>query len=208
MGGLLGGLAGWARNIVESMGYLGIALLVALENVFPPIPSELILPLAGFLVHEGDFNYLLALAAATAGSVGGALALYGLGRWLGEDHVRQFVRKRGAFLLVGEDDLDRARDWFERHGSGTVFFCRLVPGLRSLISLPAGVERMSLSRFVAWSTAGSGIWNAALIGAGWWLGSQWESLSRYMEIIQYGLLGLIAAAIGWFVWRRTRARGS
>jgi membrane protein DedA with SNARE-associated domain len=200
----LAGLTEWASGVVKSLGYPGVALLIALENVFPPIPSELVLPLTGFLVGRGEFSLMPALIAATVGSLVGALAIYGVGYVVGEDRVRAFIGKYGRYLLVGEDDLDRAHDWFERHGWLAVLLCRMVPGLRSVISLPAGVERMSIVPFVLLTTLGSAIWNGVLIGAGWWLGDQWDLVSDYLEIVQYVIIGIAVVAIGWFIVSRTR----
>jgi membrane protein DedA with SNARE-associated domain len=199
-------LAGWATKIVESLGYVGVVALLALENIVPPIPSEVVLPLAGFLVGQGRFAFVWVVAAATLGSLLGALVLYGLGWWLGEDRVRALAERAPFF---GGDDVDKAHDWFERHGGASVFFGRLVPGVRSLISIPAGFERMSPWRFVLYTILGSGLWNAVLIGAGWALGSQWQRAQRYAEIAGYVAVAALVVFVGHWLWqRRSRATAS
>ncbi|MDP9474554.1 MAG: DedA family protein [Actinomycetota bacterium] len=198
----LTGLAGWVSDVIQSLGYVGIAVLVALENLLPPIPSEVILPLAGFLVGQGRFEFLPVLVASTAGSLVGALALYGLGWWLGEERLRRFVGRFGRFLWLEEADLDRATGWFKRYGGSAVFFGRLVPGVRSLISVPAGVERMPTWRFVAYTLGGSALWNALLVGAGWILGDRWAQVEQYTQALQYVLLAAAIVAVAWFLWRR------
>jgi len=198
----LAGLAGWASDVIQSLGYVGIAVLIALENLLPPIPSEVILPLAGFLVGRGRFEFLPVLVASTAGSLTGALALYGLGWWLGEYRLRRFVGRFGRFLLLDEADLDRAIGWFKRYGGRAVFFGRLVPGVRSLISVPAGIERMPIWRFVAYTFGGSALWNALLVGVGWILGDQWAQVRQYTQVLQYALLAAAIGAVAWFLWRR------
>jgi membrane protein DedA with SNARE-associated domain len=195
----LAALAEWTASVVETLGYVGVAALLLLENLVPPIPSELILPLAGFLVEQGRFAFPWVVLAATIGSVAGALILYGLGRSLGEDRFRRLANK---IPLLGDDDIDRARDLFERHGGAAVFFGRLLPGVRSFVSIPAGFERMPIWQFLAYTTAGSAAWNATLIGAGWALGTQWQRVERYASIAGYIVIGLLAIAIVRRAWRK------
>lgn len=188
------------------MGYLGIALLMFLENVFPPIPSELIMPFAGFAAARGQLTYLGVVIAGTLGAVLGQLPIYYLGRWLGFDRTRRFVERRGKWLLLEPADLDRAMDWFRRRGGAAVFLCRLVPGIRSLISLPAGAARMGLPRFLGFSALGIGLWSAALAWAGLVLGQNYRTVERYLGPVTYIVLGaLLLAALVWAV-RRRRAR--
>lgn len=206
MSDLFAGLVRWIVEVIYSLGYLGLAALVALENLIPPIPSEVILPLAGFLVSQGRFSFVPALVASTAGSVAGALVLYGIGRRLGEERVRRLVRRFGRFLLLDESDLDKARGWFERYGREAVFIGRLVPGVRSLISVPAGIARMPIWRFIVYTLAGSTLWNGVLIGLGWVLGSQWAMVRDYAQVFQYVVLAAVAGGIVWYLWRRLRTR--
>jgi membrane protein DedA with SNARE-associated domain len=212
--GFLDAIADWARDVVEAGGYPGVAFMIFLENVFPPIPSELVLPLSGFLACRGDFAgppvvaMPLTVVAATIGSLAGAYALYGFGVLLGEDRVRAFIVRYGRYLLLTEGDLDRAKAWFAEYGDETVLVGRVIPGIRSLVSIPAGIERMALPRFTLYTVAGSGVWNIALISAGCALGDQWERAERYIDIITYVVIAVLAALVLWFVVRRLRARRS
>ena len=205
MPSFIGDALSWVVGLVEKLGYVGLAIVVALENVFPPIPSEAVLPLAGYLVHQGRMTLWGAVLASTVGSVIGALVLYWLGHAWGEQRVRELVKAHGHWLTIGEDDLDRAQRWFERHGRAAVFFARLAPLTRSLISIPAGVARMPLGPFLAYTTLGSGIWNALLIGAGWLLGANWGLVERYQSMFGMAVVVLLVGAVVWFVGRRLLA---
>ena len=204
MSDLFSSLAQWTVEIVYSLGYPGVAILMALSNLFVPIPSELILPLAGFLAGRGFFSFPLVLLAATAGPVASALVLYAPGRWLGEERLRRFVKRFGRFAFMRESDLDKASGWFERHGTGAVLIGRLVPGVGGLVSVPAGIGRMPLSRFVACTVLGNGLWNAAFIGLGWGLGDRWALAQQYAQPLQYALLAGAAGGVLWFFLRRKR----
>lgn len=198
----VGDLLAWIIGLVETLGYPGLAIVVALENVFPPIPSEAILPMAGFLVGQGRMTLLGAILASTVGSVVGALLLYWLGYALGEDRVRQLIVKYGRWMLIDEADLDRSKSWFDHHGNEAVFLSRLAPLVRSLISVPAGVAKMPLWRFTLYTAAGSGLWNAGLIAAGWALGANWSLVEKYQGYVGTGFLILMGCAIAWFAIRR------
>jgi len=205
MSSLFGDLAGWVTDVIERLGYLGVAVLVALENVFPPIPSEVILPLSGFLAGQGRFWLPAVVLAATVGSVVGALILYAVGHLFGEARIRRLVRRYGKWLGVAEKDVDRANAWFDRYGPAVVFFGRLVPIIRSLVSIPAGVRRMALGPFLLYTAVGSGLWNLILIGAGWLLGDNWEAAGPYVEVFQYLVLAVAVVAVLWFLSRRLLA---
>lgn len=199
---LVGDLTNWVTDVIESLGYWGLAFLVALENVFPPIPSEIILPLAGFLTGDGRMNFFLALFAATCGSVGGALILYWVGVVFGEHRVRYIVRNWGKWLGFKEEDVDKADDWFDKYGGIAVLICRLVPIIRSLISIPAGLRKMSMGKFILYTTIGSGAWNAILIGAGWILGDNWDEVEEYVGYLQYVVILGVLIVGGWWIWAR------
>jgi membrane protein DedA with SNARE-associated domain len=202
----VGGLTGWVASVVDSMGALGVGLLVALENVVPPIPSEIVLGMAGYLAGEGRLNVFLVVLAATAGSVLGALALYWLGAALGEDRLKRWL---DHIPLVERDDLERADRWFERYGRWAVLLGRFAPVVRSLVSVPAGAERMPIGQFLALTALGSGGWNAVLVGLGFTLGSRWQQLDRYHTWLDYAILAGFALVIAtWVVnrLRRQRAR--
>lgn len=209
MSSLLGDFAGWATEVIDKLGYWGLAFLVALENVFPPIPSEVVLPMAGFLTGDGRMNYGIALFAATAGSVIGALILYGIGVWFGERRLRWLVNRYGKWLGVKESDIDKADEWFDRYGGPAVMLCRVVPIVRSLISIPAGLRRMPLPAFLLYTALGSAVWNAVLIGAGWILGDNWEEVEQYVGYLQYLVILVVLVLAVWWVWNRIlKPRGS
>ena len=140
------------------------------------------------------------------GAVAPSLILYVTGCWLGEERLRRFLRQLGRFVLVHESDLDKASGWFERHGGAAVLICRLVPGVGSLISVPAGTERMRLWRFVLYTGLGSGLWNGAFIGLGWWLGARWGLAAQYEHAAFYAILAAISGGLLWLLWRRLRTR--
>ena len=202
----MGAIATWVQDVIDRLGYAGVAVLVALENLFPPIPSEVILPLTGFLAGQGRMWLPAAVFAATFGSVTGALALYGLGAWWGMDRLRVVVRNYGHFVLLTEADLDRANRWFANHGGRSVLMGRMVPVVRSLVSIPAGVERMPLPAFALYTALGSALWNSALIGLGWWLGDRWEKVERYVTWVELAVLAAIAVIIARFVRNRLHRR--
>ena len=201
---MLSNLADWVTDVIDSLGYLGVALLVALENVFPPIPSEIVLPFAGFVASDGDANLIGMIVAATIGSLVGALILYGVSAWVGPDRVGQFVIRYGRWLRLTTDDVVKAERWFDRYSNRAVLVCRCIPLIRSLISIPAGFRRMPLGQFVVYTTIGSAIWNSALIGAGYLLRSSWHDVEPVLSWFQYIVVAVIVVAFGWFVWSRRR----
>jgi membrane protein DedA with SNARE-associated domain len=194
----------WVFSIVDRLGELGIGLLIFLENVVPPVPSEVILPLAGFRARTGALNVWLAWPAATAGSVLGAIALYGLGAWLGYDRLHALAGKRW-FFLTSQKDLDRGQRIFDRHGGKVVLLGRCVPVVRSLVSIPAGIVRMPLPRFLLLTAIGSGVWNALFIGLGWYLGDQWDRVQTWLGPVTYVVLGLALVGLVWLAVRKVRA---
>jgi membrane protein DedA with SNARE-associated domain len=198
-------VADWVFSIVDRLGALGVGLLILLENVIPPIPSEVILPLAGFRARTGDLNVVAVWFAATAGSVLGAVALYGLGTWLGYDRLHRLAGHRW-FVLVSQKDLDRGEDAFQRHGGKVVLLARCVPFLRSVVSIPAGIAGMPMLRFVALTTLGSGVWNAAFVALGWVLGENWDQVEGWLGPVSYVVLGLLAVGLVVLVVRRARTR--
>ncbi|MDL4774510.1 DedA family protein [Actinomadura xylanilytica] len=179
---------------MESMGAPGAGLAIALENLFPPLPSEIILPLAGFTAAQGRMSLVAALVWTTVGAVAGALALYGIGALIGRDRIRALVAR---LPLVKLADLDRTEAWFERHGAKAVFFGRMIPIFRSLISVPAGVERMPMARFLVFSTLGSLLWNTLFVLAGYGLGDNWRAVEEVVGVYSKAVLAvavLVAAA--------------
>ena len=195
--------AQWAISLMEALGSVGAGVAVAIENLFPPIPSEIILPLAGFTASRGTFALWEVLVWTTLGSLVGAIALYGLGTWLGPVRLRRIVAR---VPLMKVSDVDRAEAWFARHGEKAVFFGRMIPIVRSLISIPAGIERMPLIRFAVLTTAGSGIWNCVFVFAGYFLGENWASVERYADVFQLLVVVAVLAALAAFVVLRLRQR--
>ena len=194
----------WVFAIVDRLGEIGIGLLIFLENVVPPVPSEVILPLAGFRARTGALNVWLAWPAATAGSVLGAIVLYGLGAWLGYDRLHALAGKRW-FFLTSQKDLDRGQRIFGRHGGKVVLLGRCVPVIRSLVSIPAGIVRMPLPRFLLLTAVGSGVWNALFIGLGWYLGDHWDRVQTWLGPVTYVVLGLALVGLVWLAVRKVRA---
>lgn len=193
----------WIRQLMESLGYGGIVVLMFLENVFPPIPSEVIMPLAGFTSTQGRLNFIGVVLAGVLGSVLGALPLYYLGRFVGEERLKQWADSYGKWLTVSSKEIERSDQWFERHGSKAVFFCRLVPGIRSLISIPAGLSGMRLIPFLLYTALGAGIWTTVLAYLGRLLGQNYELVDRYLGPVTYVVVGgLLIALIVWVIRRR------
>ena len=190
----------WIFQVISTLGYLGLALLLVAENLFPPIPSEVILPLAGFVVGRGDLSFWGALLASTTGSVVGALILYTLGRYGG----RGLVLRYGSWLRVSAKELERAEGWFRRYGDWVVIGARVVPLARSIVSIPAGTMKMPLLRFTVLTAVGSGVWNALLIGAGVALGANWTLISGWIGSYSEVVLILLAGSAAVFLVLRHR----
>lgn len=194
----------WIIRIISSTGFFGIVLLMLVENVFPPIPSELIMPLAGYLASSGKMNFFMVVAAGTFGSVLGAVVLYGLGRRIGAERCKAFADRHGRWLTLSRADLDRADGWFQRHGAWAVFACRLVPGIRSLISVPAGIQRMPWGTFLIATTVGSAIWSTVLAAFGYLLGANFEQVGEVIDPIS---TAVVVGCVAWYVWRVVRHTG-
>ena len=201
-------LATWVTNVIETLGYPGLTILVALENLFPPIPSEVILPLAGFLTGQGRFSFVLVLISSTLGSLIGALILYAIGVGLGRGGIRRLFEKYGYLALLTPEDLTRAEEWFDRWGPIAVFTGRLVPVVRSLVSIPAGYRRMPLVQFIPLTVFGSLLWNGALVSLGWAFGENWHAIEEYVGWLQYVVIAVVAVLLIRFVWTRLRQRGA
>lgn len=191
---------------MEQFGYFGVAFLIMIENLFPPIPSEVILTFGGFMTTTTELNIPLMIVAATIGAVVGAAILYGLGTLLDVERLDKIVDKYGNILRITHGDIHKADSWFDRYGFWTVFFCRFVPLIRSLISLPAGMANMNFGLFLLFTTVGTIIWNTVLIYLGAAVGSQWEMIVHYMDIysnIAYVIIAIIGiAVIIWYIRKR------
>lgn len=203
--GQAGGLTGWVASVIEALGEVGVGLLVALENLIPPIPSEIVLSMAGYLASEGRVNVVWVTVAATLGSLLGALVLYWLGYAVGEDRLRRWLDR---IPLVDGDDLNTADRWFEKHEKSAVLFGRMAPVVRSLVSIPAGANHMPLGQFVLFTAIGSGVWNALFVGGGYLLGSRWQKLDQYSQWFDRAIIAFFVVSIVWWVTKKLRKRRS
>jgi membrane protein DedA with SNARE-associated domain len=192
----------WVTDVVDTLGYLGVAFLVALENVFPPIPSEAVLPLAGFVAGRGDASLIGMIVAATAGSVVGAWVLYGIASAIGPVRLRAFIVRFGRWFGVREHHLERAEEWFDRRADAAVLIGRCVPLIRSVVSVPAGFRRMPIGRFTLLTALGSAMWNTALISAGAVLGERWERVGDVVGLVQGAVIVAVVALVGYLAWIR------
>lgn len=191
-------MSNWILYLIEQWGTAGVFSLMLLESIFPPIPSEVVLPLTGFKAELGQINPLLAFTGATLGSVVGALPWYAGGRWLGADGLKRFAERHGRWLTLSPRELEKVDHWFNRHGGAVVLLGRLVPRVRTLISVPAGVYGMTLRRFLTFTTIGSGAWNALLLTAGWSLGHRFEQVGAWISPVSSVILW---GALAWYLYR-------
>lgn len=191
-------MAAWITNIFDTLGYVGVAFLMFLENIFPPIPSELIMPLAGFGAARGDITLFGAIIAGAVGSVIGQFPLYWLGYRLGQQRIERLADRYGRWLTISSRDIARASSWFRRRGGLAVLICRLVPGVRSLISIPAGINRLSLVAFTLYSAVGMLVWSAILAVAGYTLGENYDRVASFLGPVTWiVVIALVAALLGW-----------
>ncbi len=202
-----GGVAGWITDVIDSIGEVGVGLLIALENIFPPLPSELILPFAGFASERGELNIYLAWLAATVGALVGALVLYAVGAVVGYDRLHQLAGKPW-FLLLGQKDLERGSKVFDRYQAPIVLFGRCVPLIRSVVSIPAGIARMPLGRFLLYTALGAGLWNALFIYLGSVAGSNYDRIEGYVQPVSYAVLAVLLAALAALAVRTIRRKRS
>lgn len=195
----------WITDFMEQYGYIGILLMIAFENIFPPIPSEVILPFGGFMTTNSDLTVIGVIIAATIGSVLGAAILYAIGLFLDVNRMEKIVDRWGHILRVKKEDIHKADAWFERYGIWTVLFCRMVPIVRSLISIPAGMARMNFGLFLFFTTIGTAIWNTLLVWIGASLGENWHTITEYMnvysKVIYVVAAILLVIAIVWYIRR-------
>ena len=205
MSELLAHLAQWAVEVIYAFGYGGVFVLVALANLHLPIPTELTLSLAGFLVGQGRFSFVLVLVVSTVAAVAASLVLYALGLCISEERLRQLIKPIERFKILYRSDLDKASKVFERHGGKAILIGHLIPSVGALISIPAGIKGMPvLGRFMTYTVVGCALWNGVFIVLGWVLGAQWVRVEQYMPISEYVLLAAIVVGIFWFVWHRLK----
>lgn len=212
MSQLLERIGEFVQSLILQLGYPGVGIVMFLENVFPPIPSEVVMPFAGFLVGRGELSFVGIWIAGTIGSVLGAIILYYVGMWVGDAVVRGFLRRYGKWIMTSEGDYDRALRIFERYGTAVVFFGRLIPLVRSIISIPAGANHMPLPRFLIFTTLGAAIWSGALAYAGVVLGENWEQIiglvEQYQDITVVVLVAAVVLVVGGWILYKMRSRAT
>ena len=202
LGDILDAIKIWVENIISTMGYPGLYLVMFLENIFPPIPSEVVLPLAGSLTLSGRFSIGLITVVGMLGSLTGAFAFYGIGKWLGEANVRKFIEKYGRYAFLSTADLDRSLDWFNRYDDRVIFFSRMVPIVRSLISIPAGIATMHFWKFSIYTILGTALWSFLLSFGGRLLGEQWHLITDFVNTYQNIVLVIIGLLLAYFIFSR------
>jgi len=202
LGDLLNVIKIWVEQIISSMGYVGLYLVMFLENVFPPIPSEVVLPLAGSLTLTGRFSIFWITVIGMLGSLTGAFLFYGLGKWLGEPRVRVLMEKFGRYALLSMNDLDRSLEWFDKYDDWVIFFSRMVPIVRSLISIPAGIAGMDIPKFSFFTILGTAMWSFLLALGGKLLGEQWPLIAEYINTYQNIVLFVTGSAVLLFIGSR------
>ncbi|EAF6814395.1 DedA family protein [Listeria monocytogenes] len=192
----------WITSIMADFGYIGIFVLIMVENLFPPIPSEIILTFGGFMTTVTSLNVVMVIIVATLGSVVGAILLYKVASYFGKERLTKIVLKYGRILRLKESDIERAENFFLKYGSWAVFLCRMIPLIRSLISIPGGMTKMKMSKFLILTTAGSLLWNTVLIGLGAMLGESWSEIVVFMDsfsTIIYSIIAiLVVVGLGFF----------
>lgn len=197
----------WVTDTVSSMGYWGVALFMFLENIFPPIPSEVVMPSAGFAAKQGKLTVWGVWLAGSAGSLLGVIPWYYIGKWVGTERLKAWADRYGKWLTIRRREIERADRWFDRYNAPVVFFGRLVPGIRTLISLPAGFSEMPFKKFLIYSAAGTALWAGALTGVGWWLGENYRTVANYVGWIAAGVCAvLVLVLIAWILHRRSERR--
>ncbi|KFI51393.1 membrane protein [Bifidobacterium callitrichos DSM 23973] len=199
--GLIGSITDWLVSLMETVGGLGVALAIALESIFPPIPSEVILPLAGFTASRGSFGLIEAIIWATVGSLLGAWALYGISRWVGLHRIHKAV---DVIPGVSRRDVNKANDWFTKYGTWSVLIGRVIPVVRSLISIPAGFNAMNFAQFTGWTLLGSAVWNTILVSTGYFLGEGWCSILGYLNVFEDAVIVAFIVVIVVFAARKIR----
>lgn len=195
-------MVSWIEQLITTLGYVGIALLMFVANFIPFFPSDLIMPFAGFVASQGKLSLLGVTLAGTLGSVAGQLPLYYLGRWLGSRPLPVWLQRHGRWFGITPQALARAQRWFDRHGALAVLICRLIPTVRALISLPAGMVRMALGRFLLYSTIGIGLWTLLVTALGFSLGRHYANAAGYLETITAVVLAVLVLAGAWWLMRR------
>jgi len=197
----------WITSTIYSLSYVGIGFLMFLENLFPPIPSELIMPLAGFVVQQGKMDFTLVVLAGVIGTVLGALPWFYAGRLLGEERLKKLCDRYGKWLGISGEDITKSKNWFDRYGNKAVLLCRLVPGVRTLISIPAGIGNMNIIPFLIYSTIGTTLWVLLLTYAGFALGQNYKVVETYIDpISKVVVIVVVVAFVGFVIFKLTKSK--
>ena len=199
---VLGAIAAFCISVISSIGYFGIFLLMIMESMILPVPSELVMPFAGFLIASGEMNFWMIIIFATLGSLVGSLISYYLGKYGGN----KLVLKYGNYFLLNEEHLKKTEKWFSKKGELTIFIGRFIPIVRHIISIPAGIGKMNLKKFMIYTLIGAGIWNAFLTYIGFILGNNWERIQEYSDYVSFGVLGILVILMGYFVYRQIKKK--
>ncbi|MBN2100426.1 DedA family protein [Candidatus Dojkabacteria bacterium] len=205
---MIGAIKDYLIEIIDAIGYLGVFITMTLSSCLIPIPSEVVLPLTGALSYEGKMNVHLAVWVATAGNMVGSLIAYWIGIKINEKKLVELINRWGKFILVSEHEYNIARKWVKKYGNGVSFFGRLIPGIRTIVSLPAGVVGVKLVPFVLYSFAGSVVWNYILAFLGYKFGEKWEDLEVYFEKFDIAILVLMVLAVGFYVYKKISGRSA
>ncbi|WP_214698774.1 MULTISPECIES: DedA family protein [unclassified Exiguobacterium] len=198
-------MSDWMISVIEQYGYIGIAFMIFIENVFPPIPSEVVLLFGGFFAVKTNLSIILVVVASTTGAILGAILLYGIGLLFDVEQIEKWTKRYGKWLRLDIEDVKKADAWFDRYGGWMVFFGRLMPVVRSLISIPAGMSNMPFLKFLLLSTVGTAIWNTILILIGMKVGENWKEILTYLDAYSYTIYGLLLIGmVGYLIWRKKR----
>jgi membrane protein DedA with SNARE-associated domain len=200
--GILTSVAIFCISIISSVGYFGLFLLMTMESMILPVPSEMVMPFAGFLISGGKMEFVLVVLFSTLGSLLGSLISYSIGIYGGN----RFVKKYGKYFLLNEEHLVKTEEWFSKKGELTIFIGRFVPIVRHVISIPAGIGKMNLKKFMLYTVLGAGIWNAFLAYIGYVLGNNWTSIKEYADYISWGVLVIIVIVGMYFLWKEIKKR--
>jgi membrane protein DedA with SNARE-associated domain len=199
---VLGAIAAFCISVISSIGYFGVFLLMIMESMILPVPSELVMPFAGFLIASGEMNFWMIVIFATLGSLVGSLISYYLGKYGGN----KLVLKYGNYFLLNEEHLKKTEKWFSKKGELTIFIGRFIPIVRHIISIPAGIGKMNLKKFMIYTLIGAGIWNAFLTYIGFILGNNWERIQEYSDYVSFGVLAILVVLIGYFVYKQIKKK--
>lgn len=200
--GILAGIGTFCISIISSIGYLGVFLLMVMESMILPTPSELVMPFAGFLISSGEMKFSLVIIFSTLGSLVGSLLSYYLGRYGGN----RFVLRYGKYFLLNEEHLIKTERWFSKKGDLTIFIGRFIPVVRHVISIPAGIGKMNIKKFMIYTILGAGIWNSFLTYIGFVLGKNWKTIKQYSDYISWGILFIILIIGAYFLWKEIKKR--